>query len=207
MKEILKFEIQGSAKNIYTVSFWKVEDDLKSACTCPAGKKGIYCKHRLQLLEGDITNFIGENFEDFEELAEFLAGSDIEEILEEFLYLKNSETLYKNYNKMILKTYSFEIEEIELETLEFETIKEKQITIIKYGKICACFDFNFNYIGTFYMDIRNFIKLYPELKGDKIIHDKLLFTTNNENIEKARNFSIKKERMKELREQMKLAMR
>lgn len=207
MKEILKFEIQGSAENIYTVSFWKVGDDLKSACTCPAGKKGMYCKHRLQLLEGDITNFIGENFEDFEELAEFLAGSDIEKILEEFLYLKNSETLYKNYNKMILKTYSFEIEEIELETLDFETIKEKQITIVKYGKICACFDFNFNYIGTFYMDIRNFIKLYPELKGDKIVHDKFLFTTNNENIEKARNFSIKKERMKELREQMKLAMR
>ena len=68
MEKIVKFLIQGSGKEPYRCTFWKVDNyDLHSACTCPAGKKGQYCKHRFALLEGDITNVVDYSEEDLEE--------------------------------------------------------------------------------------------------------------------------------------------
>ena len=40
MEKIVKFLVQGSGKEPYRCTFWKIDDyDLHSACTCPAGKK------------------------------------------------------------------------------------------------------------------------------------------------------------------------
>lgn len=41
MEKMIKFLVQGSGKEPYRCTFWKVDNyDLHSACTCSAGKKG-----------------------------------------------------------------------------------------------------------------------------------------------------------------------
>ena len=96
MEKIVKFLIQGSGKEPYRCTFWKVDNyDLHSACTCPAGKKGQYCKHRFALLEGDITNVVDYSEEDFKELQEMLKSSDIADFYDEFAKAKTGEKVSK----------------------------------------------------------------------------------------------------------------
>nr|DAX72281.1 MAG TPA: SWIM zinc finger protein [Caudoviricetes sp.] len=96
MEKIVKFLIQGSGKEPYRCTFWKVDNyDLHSACTCPAGKKGQYCKHRFALLEGDITNVVDYSEEDFKELQEMLKSSDIADFYDDFAKAKIGEKISK----------------------------------------------------------------------------------------------------------------
>ena len=96
MEKMIKFLVQGSGKEPYRCTFWKVDDyDLHSACTCPAGKKGQYCKHRFALLEGDITNVVDYSEEDFKELQEMLKSSDIADFYDEFAKAKIGEKISK----------------------------------------------------------------------------------------------------------------
>ena len=96
MEKMIKFLVQGSGKEPYRCTFWKVDDyDLHSACTCPAGKKGQYCKHRFALLEGDITNVVDYSEEDFKELQEMLKSSDISDFYDEFAKAKTGEKISK----------------------------------------------------------------------------------------------------------------
>ena len=96
MEKIVKFLIQGSGKEPYRCTFWKVDNyDLHSACTCPAGEKGQYCKHRFALLEGDITNVVDYSEEDFKELQEMLKSSDIADFYDEFAKAKTGEKISK----------------------------------------------------------------------------------------------------------------
>ena len=96
MEKMIKFLVQGSGKEPYRCTFWKVDDyDLHSACTCPAGKKGQYCKHRFALLEGDITNVVNYSEEDFKELQEMLKSSDIADFYDDFAKAKTGEKISK----------------------------------------------------------------------------------------------------------------
>lgn len=96
MEKMIKFLVQGSGKEPYRCTFWKVDNyDLHSACTCPAGKKGQYCKHRFALLEGDITNVVDYSEEDFKELQEMLKSSDIADFYDDFAKAKIGEKISK----------------------------------------------------------------------------------------------------------------
>ena len=75
--EHIEFLVQGSAPEPYRVSFWRVGDSVKSSCTCQAGKNGLACKHRLNLLDGDITNLASSSPNSFLNLQRMLEGSDV----------------------------------------------------------------------------------------------------------------------------------
>lgn len=77
----VEFLVQGSAPEPYRVSFWRVGDNVKSSCTCRAGKNGLACKHRIALLDGDVTNLVSANLGDFEHLKRMLERSDVGEAL------------------------------------------------------------------------------------------------------------------------------
>lgn len=62
------FSVAGSKGDIYNVSFVLNGNRIESKCTCVAGVNGLFCKHRFQLLNGDITNLKSENISDLEEL-------------------------------------------------------------------------------------------------------------------------------------------
>lgn len=75
--ERIEFLVQGSASEPYRVSFWRVGDNVKSSCTCQAGKNGLACKHRLSLLDGDVTNLMSSTSDSFPRLQRMLEGSDV----------------------------------------------------------------------------------------------------------------------------------
>lgn len=75
--ERIEFIVQGSAAESYRVSFWRVGDNVKSSCTCQAGKNGLACKHRLNLLDGDVTNLVSSSPDSFQKLQRLLEGSDV----------------------------------------------------------------------------------------------------------------------------------
>ena len=75
--ERVEFLVQGSASEPYRVSFWRVGDNVKSSCTCQAGKNGLACKHRLSLLDGEVTNLVFSSPDSFQNLQRILEGSDV----------------------------------------------------------------------------------------------------------------------------------
>lgn len=60
MEEHIKVK-SSSSDEVYTVTF-KVENSLTSInCDCKAGQVKTLCKHRLSLLDGDISSLVDES--------------------------------------------------------------------------------------------------------------------------------------------------
>jgi len=78
----LRFLVQGRLPEPYVVTFVRVGDDLKTTCTCPAGEKGTYCKHRLALLRGDYSAVVSKNFDELTCIPQILANTDVAAALE-----------------------------------------------------------------------------------------------------------------------------
>ena len=102
---VLVFYVKGSGKKPYRVAFWKEENsrDIHSGCGCPAGRRMQYCKHRFQLIEGDLTNLDDstENAkEKLEVLYNWLEDSDIGDFFEDFIKAKIGEKVSKIINGM-----------------------------------------------------------------------------------------------------------
>ena len=55
----------------------------------------MHCKHRLNILKGDVKGIVSQNEEDVKEVVSWLPGSDVEAVLNE---LDAAETEYKNAN-------------------------------------------------------------------------------------------------------------
>jgi hypothetical protein len=75
----ITFLVQGSAAEPYEVVF-KLRDynNLSAYCTCQAGQKGTYCKHRLNILRGETRGIIGGNLDDVKTVLSWLPGTDVE---------------------------------------------------------------------------------------------------------------------------------
>lgn len=77
MKELIFF-VQGSAKEPYKVTFQKNGVNLSAYCTCPAGDKGQYCKHRFNILGRISDGIVSGNSLEVEIAASWLPGTDVE---------------------------------------------------------------------------------------------------------------------------------
>ena len=51
----LRFQVRGSQPEPYTVVFIREGDRLTGSCTCEGAASGQNCKHRLALLNGDVS--------------------------------------------------------------------------------------------------------------------------------------------------------
>ena len=170
-EKILVFYVKGSGKKPYRVAFWKEEysRDIHSGCGCPAGKRMQYCKHRFQLIEGDLTNLDDstENAkEKLEILYNWLEDSDIGDFFEEFIMAKTGEKIQNLANKVSFiyskdtlkrveykhtiqkKLYTFD--PIELSLKKFLEFLENGYLIIKSKNHYNVFDVNDEfYCGSF----------------------------------------------------------
>lgn len=73
--QMLKFRVQGSAKEPYTVTAEGEGETFRMFCDCPAGRQGgKFCKHAAALLVGDVTKLIGAS-DDIMALAKMAEGS------------------------------------------------------------------------------------------------------------------------------------
>lgn len=170
-EKVLVFYVKGSGKKPYRVAFWKEENsrDIHSGCGCPAGKRMQYCKHRFQLIEGDLTNLDDstENAkEKLEILYNWLEDSDIGDFFEEFIMAKTGEKIQNLANKVNFiyskdmlkrveykqaiqkKLYTFD--PIELSLKKFLEFLENGYLIIKSKNHYNVFDVNDEfYCGSF----------------------------------------------------------
>jgi hypothetical protein len=56
------FEVKSdSSEEIYSVVFGFNNDIITINCDCPAGQMKTLCKHRLRLLDGDVTGLIKQD--------------------------------------------------------------------------------------------------------------------------------------------------
>ena len=73
----------SSSGEHYAVTFTREGTNLPSSCTCPAGQKGIHCKHRLSLLAGDLPALSVKCRPTSAPSSPPCFGSDVERVLEQ----------------------------------------------------------------------------------------------------------------------------
>lgn len=205
MEKIVKFLVQGSAKTPYRVSFWKEEGskDLHSACTCPAGKKGMYCKHRFQVIEGDISNVIDYSEEDMAILHDMLMNSDIGKFYEIFSKAKIGKAISSIYYDPNLKSSFTRCSKKKSELKTFEDIKElknQDLIILKtsYGIYFLTLHKQLVYQCMIDFSELEKLEIYPLVQN--------YFYTNSKYYHDCYNF-YKKSNMKDIIEKMKEFMR
>jgi len=78
MEEIIFF-VQGSSPEPYKVVFIRRSNiNISAYCSCPAGENGLYCKHRLEILDGNKMNVVSPNSEEVTIVQSWLSGTDVE---------------------------------------------------------------------------------------------------------------------------------
>jgi uncharacterized Zn finger protein len=78
----IDFFVQGSAPDPYRVLFRRTGSNLSAYCTCPAGENGMYCKHRIRILQGLVEGIVSENTTDVQRVVEWLIGTDVDQALQ-----------------------------------------------------------------------------------------------------------------------------
>ena len=81
--EQLEFQVKGSSRDPYEITFIKDGDSLTAICTCPAGTYGNFCKHRIAILGGDAKGVVSDNADQVATVVEWLDGTDVEAALVE----------------------------------------------------------------------------------------------------------------------------
>jgi len=94
--EQLTFLVKGSAKEPYEIIFIKDRDSLTAICNCPAGTYGNLCKHRVNILDGKTSGITSDNADKVPTVVEWLAGSDVEPLLEELRRIEKAKDADKN---------------------------------------------------------------------------------------------------------------
>ena len=84
MSDTIKFLVQGSSVEPYQVEFVKNQDKLNAYCNCPAGNKGTYCKHRINILNGNSEGIVSNNIEEVQIIRSWLINTELEAILLEY---------------------------------------------------------------------------------------------------------------------------
>lgn len=100
-RKTITFVVQGSSPEPYTVTFTKTDDRLNAFCTCPAGEKGQYCKHRFRILSGDSTGIIGDNMREVPTVRGWMHGSPLESA---FQQLQEAEIKAQKAEKELSRT-------------------------------------------------------------------------------------------------------
>ena len=78
LDEVLCFSVKGSTGNVYEITGRKVSEKLRVSCTCQAGQNRIWCKHRMALLDGDVSDLLSGALGDVEKLSKWAVGVEVE---------------------------------------------------------------------------------------------------------------------------------
>ena len=83
--ERIEFLVEGSSGNEYKVVFEIDEGVAHAYCDCQAGQNGLYCKHRIEILGGDVSYLVSNNGDDVERLRRLLLGTALDEAYDQFI--------------------------------------------------------------------------------------------------------------------------
>jgi len=97
--QTLAFNIQGSSPEPYEVIFYLIDGKLSGSCTCAAGQVSKYCKHRLELLQGNAKAAISLNKSDHATIMSWYSTSDVKAKVDELDSIKKDIETLKNKQK------------------------------------------------------------------------------------------------------------
>lgn len=202
----LIFLVQGSANEPYYLEFWRDQNNLTSTCTCQAGQKGMYCKHRLHLLDGQTENLRSDNQEDVKKLQELLKGTDVEESL---LSIKKSESASQFLTDIYQLNPDRRRAKINLELAKDALLKSGVIKSNGDSKYLDVYDNYSQYIGSIKLnnsvfkdelsdiipdiDMRKIVKYY---KGMPSVYYYLVGSNMDKNMEEESRLSEYKQKLK-----------
>ncbi len=99
--ETLIFNVQGSAKEPYSVKFQRHAGRVAASCTCPAGIFQDLCKHRLQILNGTCKDIVSSNAAEAVQIPAWIVGTEVAAALAEMLNIESQiEQLKKQLNNV-----------------------------------------------------------------------------------------------------------
>ena len=79
--EKITFKVQGSAREPYNTDFSRTGTNIAAYCSCPAGKVGQLCKHRLGILQGNTKGIVSGNDGEVQTVMSWIRGTDVEDTL------------------------------------------------------------------------------------------------------------------------------
>lgn len=83
LSESIEVHVLGSTGKQYIATFVRADGLLHTTCTCQAGMNKTHCKHRLQLLGGNLTSVSDPAPEDLAiRLSTMLRGTQLEVAIE-----------------------------------------------------------------------------------------------------------------------------
>jgi SWIM zinc finger len=74
----------GSSPEPYRVIFERKYAEVRAFCTCAAGQNGLYCKHRIHLLQGVVDEMVAGDLEKLSVLADWLRDSRLGFAVQQF---------------------------------------------------------------------------------------------------------------------------
>ncbi len=80
--ESIRFLVQGSASELYEVTFIRMGKELTAFCTCQDGQNRLHCKHRVSILKGSQKNIVSDNVSDVAKVQSWLPGLSIQQTLQ-----------------------------------------------------------------------------------------------------------------------------
>lgn len=95
VKEIV-FLVQGSSPEPYRVKFQKSTASFTAHCSCPAGKNGMQCKHRLNILMGLTGAIISDNVNEVETIQGWLTGTPTDKAIQSLASIEKQYSSIKN---------------------------------------------------------------------------------------------------------------
>jgi hypothetical protein len=92
----------------YVVEFSFESGKLYVSCSCPAGVLGKWCKHKMQLISGDVSGAINtSSVADFVDVQNWVRNSEFPRLLDEIKSaedeMQSAKTKINNVKKMLEK--------------------------------------------------------------------------------------------------------
>jgi len=84
MSTSLRFTVRDGDEE-FQVTFTRKDDNLTASCTCPEGREGRFCEHRLALMTGNVDDLTSGNAEDLLALQSLIRGTDVGTALYQYI--------------------------------------------------------------------------------------------------------------------------
>ena len=102
--ETIIFEVQGSAKEPYSVKFQQLAGRIAASCTCPAGVFQDLCKHRVMILNGITKDIVSDNAAAVAQIQQWIVGTEVAAALAEMTSIEAQIDQLKKQLKEVKKT-------------------------------------------------------------------------------------------------------
>jgi len=93
--ERVEFLVEGSQGDRYALAFEVNGTHANAFCTCQAGANGLFCKHRVGVMDGEVSYLLSGNTADIVRLKDLLSGTDLETAYNRFLEAEATWTVAK----------------------------------------------------------------------------------------------------------------